>query len=106
MFLVSEMYQREMITDEMKPKWKELGVQLRLSYGELNTIDEDATQKANETCGLKMLEKWRVQYGDAATPDKLITALKACGENRYAAQLQKGTTIITTAACLIGHFLP
>ena len=93
------MYQKEMISQEMVPKWKELGVQLGLSYGELGTIDENATQRANETCALQMLEMWRVQLGDAATPANLITALKACQQNRYAAKLHKGIIFDTINHC-------
>lgn len=92
MFLVSEIYQSGIIQDII-PKWRQLGVRLKLSYGELNTIDQNADNKANETSALKMLEEWRGQKRDAATSDKLITALKACKENRYAAKLQKGITI-------------
>ena len=85
------MYQKEMISQGMVPKWRELGNQLELSHAELRIINDNATRQANETCALEMLEMWRIQFGEAATPDELIKALKACSQNRYAAQLQQGT---------------
>ena len=100
------MYQKmSEILQEMIPKWKELGVKLRLGYGALNIIEQNATQRANETCALTMLEKWRVQCGAAATPDKLITAVDKCGEKRYAKQLQRGMTMITCTVIFTNELL-
>ena len=81
-----------MISPGIKSQWRPLGNVLKLSYGELNLIEENASQKAIEACALVMLERWRLQNqahnGD--TPDKLIKALKDIGKLRYAAELQKG----------------
>lgn len=80
----------ELLPQEVVAKWYKFGYQLGFTYGELDKIEEDAPQKANEKCALDMLKLWRSQNGIAATPDKLIAALKGIDQNRFAAQLQTG----------------
>ena len=88
MFVVQEMYEKELISHAVVPKWQEFGIQLDFSHGELGTFNRDAEDKANEDCALQMLGEWRTTPN--ATPNKLIKALQAIDKNRYASQLQKG----------------
>ena len=84
------MYQKQLVPQEAIPRWEEFGIELGFSYGEIGIISENAVQKAVERCSQEMLEAWKQQVGSAATPDKLIAALKAIDQNAYAAQLQNG----------------
>ena len=88
MVLVQEMYEKELISHDVVPEWQQFGIELGLSHGEMSTINKDAEDKANEDCALQMLRKWRAT--PTATPKKLIAALEAIDENRYAAQLKEG----------------
>ena len=84
------MYQEKLVPQAAVPNWEEFGIELGFSYGEINTISGNAVQKAVEICSVEMLEAWRQQLGSAATPEKLIAALQAIEQNRYAAELQNG----------------
>ena len=88
--LVQEMCQNNLIPPEVIPKWDEFGIELGFSYGEIELFSENAVQKAVERCSLEMLKEWEEQTGSAATPERLIGALKAIDQNYYASQLQKG----------------
>ena len=89
-FLDQEMCQNNLRPQEAIPKWEEFGIELGFSYGEIETISQNAVQRRVESCSLDMLSEWRQQTGSAATPDKLIKALEAIDQNRYASQLQDG----------------
>ena len=84
------MYQKKLVPQAAVPKWEEFGIELGFSYGEIDTISGNAVQKAVEMCSEEMLEAWRQQLKSAATPKKLIEALQAIEQNRYAAELQNG----------------
>ena len=84
------MYQENLIPQAVVPKWEEFGIELGFSYGEIDTISENAVHKAVERSSMEMLQAWEQQLGSAATPDKLIAALQTIEQNRYAAQLQNG----------------
>ena len=84
------MRQKNLTPQEAIPKWEEFGIELGFSYGEIEIISLNAAQRAVESCSLEMLSRWKQQTGSAATPDKLIKALRIIEQNRYAAQLQHG----------------
>ena len=84
------MHQKQLVPQAAVPKWEEFGIELGFSYGEIEIISGNAVQKAVERCSKEMLQAWRQQLGSAATPDKLIAALRTIEQNRYAAQLQNG----------------
>ena len=88
--LVQEMYREKLVPQDAIPRWEEFGIELGFSYGEIDTISENAVQKAVQRCSQEMLEAWKQQFGSAATPNKLIAALQAIDLNSYAVQLQNG----------------
>ena len=90
LFSVQEMYQEKLVPQAAVPKWEEFGIELGFSYGEIDIISGNAGQKAVEKCSTEMLQAWRQQLGSAATPDKLIAALRTIEQNSYAAKLQNG----------------
>ena len=80
----------ELLPQEVVAKWYDFGLQLGFTFGELSKIEGDASQKATKQCALDMLKLWREQNETAATPEKLIAALKGIDQNRFAAQLKTG----------------
>ena len=79
-----------MISQEVKPKWKELGYELKFTAGDLKTIDDNGVQTEVERCALQMLQNWRSQAGAGADYNVLIKALEDSEQNAYAAQLKDG----------------
>ena len=82
------MFAEDLISQSVIPEWYKFGLQLGFDYGQLDTIAENATQKANEDCAVTMLKQWR--KGKNATTANLIGALRAIKQNRFALQLEKG----------------
>lgn len=79
-----------MVPKEAISKWEELGIELDLEDGDLELINDNVDQKANDKYALQMLRKWKKQQNEAATPEKLIKALQDLKQNSYAAELQEG----------------
>ena len=85
--LVQLLLQENLIPKVARNNWRDLGIQLNLSYDDLDAIEQDVVQGNVVPITEKILKKWAQSSRD---PNELIEAIHNCELVAYAASLKKG----------------
>ena len=91
----------EILSD--KVDWYELGIELDISTGTLNTVKED--HGTVRRCLLAMLDKWLGMYPERGWSD-IVIALRAMGKNDVAVEVEEKYCSGVSSAAGPSHTVP
>ena len=89
MFLVEEITKNDMIPQGTVARWEELATELGVDSGDIDVIEENASQLVVQKCSKTMLLRWWTECSNP-TVTKLITALNGINQNNKAFLLETG----------------
>ena len=76
------------LSDEVSPKWEDIGLQLQLRPGLLEIIKKDNPLDCR-ACLKEMLKEWMKQVEPPPSWPAIITAIKTCGYRSLARKLKR-----------------